>query len=138
MTRGVETKLTMEVRPNQAEITSENIYEMIFYRNRQSKSGDKDSKRYGMIAKELVAIAAKKPDYLHDSRYDELSKHYTITVNEYNFILKRLKLLGVVRKKGHTFVAIRGFGRYLRRLSLAMQNYCDDLGIPITKEEDDT
>jgi hypothetical protein len=131
MTKGVETKLTMEIWPNKAEITSDDIYEMIFYRNRQSKSGNKDSKRYGMIAKELVAIAAKKPDYLHDSRYEELSKHYAVTVNEYNFILKRLKLIGMVRKKGHVFVTIRGFGRYLRRLSLTMQNYCDDLGIPL-------
>jgi len=133
--KGVETKVTIQVRPNKAEITSDDVFDMIFYRNRESRTGAKDQKHYGGIAKEIVKIAASKPEHLHDSRYEELAKNFNISVNEYLFIIKRLRLLGILRKKGHKIVAIRSFTRYTRRLSLSLQNFCDDLGIPLEEQE---
>lgn len=131
--RGKESKLTVRIEPNKAEISSDDIFQWVFYRTRTTGTKSKDSKNYPHIAKELVILAAKKP-HLHDSRHEELAKKYDCSQHEFHFILGKLRMAGFLRKQGHIYYADRRFARVLRQAAMTMMLFCDDLGIPIERE----
>lgn len=111
------------LKPNISEVTSDDVYSSLFPR-----------KDHGSVAKQLRKIAAAKPDHLHDSRYDELSKKFNIDVNTYQYIIRKMRIVGMIKKHRHTYYADRRFGRYLRKFAMSEQNHCDDLGIPLEEE----
>lgn len=116
--KGKETKARILIKPNMTEVTSDDVYYSLF-------KEDEDT------AKALRKIAAKKPDHLHDSRYEELSKKFNINVNRYQYILRKMKDVGMIKKHGHVYYADRRFARFMRRFAMAEQEHCDDLGIPL-------
>ena len=122
-----EKILTLQIKPNKAEITSDDIFDSIFYRYRASKTGAKDEKHYGSIAKEIVKLAARKKVHLLDSQYNEMMKKFNISMGEYYNILRKLKIAGWIRKDGHTFKAIRKFARGQRKRARAAEDFCEDL-----------
>ena len=77
-----EKTLTLQIKPNRAEITSDDIFESLFYRYRTSKTGAKDEKHYGSIAKEIVKLAARKKVHLLDSQFNEMMEKF----NEMSFL----------------------------------------------------
>jgi hypothetical protein len=131
--RGREVQVSVKLKPRKSEISSSDIFEMIFYRVRTGKR-PAEEKNYAYVAKEVVKLAARKAEGLHDSLYGDMSKKFSIEVHEYWFILNKLSKLGIIRKTGHKYIATRSFAKHLRRMAMAMQEFCDDLGIPL--EED--
>lgn len=125
-----EVKVPIKINPNKALIDQREIYSMIFYRGSKD-SEDPKYKDTPSIAEEIVRLAARKKEHLHDSEYIDLCKKFDISAHEFQYIVRKLKKIGLLRKDGHIYSADRKFARYLRRLSMALQEHCDDLKIPL-------
>jgi predicted transcriptional regulator len=116
------------------EVTSTSIFEYIFYRFRRSKATSVQEKRHPEAAKAIFEMAASKPNHLPDTQYDAVAEKLGLTVPEYQHIIRKMRMLGMITKSHGKFYASRDFARFLRRMSMAMQNYCDDCGIPLKNE----
>ena len=128
---GKVNQVTVRLEPKM-EVTSDEIFRYIFYRFRKSKGSDE--KRHPEAAKKIVQMAATKPDHLPDSQYEAVSEKLGVTVSEYQHIIKKLRMLGIIKKSSGKYYACRDFARFLRRMAMSMQNFCDDLGIPLEEE----
>ena len=116
------------------EVTSASIFDFIFYRFRKSKGYSSHGKRHPEAAKAIFEMAASKPDHLPDNQYEAMSEDLGITIPEYQHIVRKMRMLGMIKKSKGRYYASRDFAKFLRRMSMAMQNYCDDCGIPLENE----
>ena len=130
---GTVNKITIQLEPKM-EVTSSDIFRYIFYRNRKSVTGSANEKNHGLVALEIFKMAASKPEHLPDNQYESVAAELNVTVSEYQHIVKKMRMLGMIKKSHGKYYAIRDFAKYLRRMGMAMQNFCDDQGIPLENE----
>lgn len=126
MTRGIETKVTVQIKPNKKDLSSDDLFEFIFYRARTGKAGI--AKHHAESAKKIVLMAAKKP-HINDSDYPKICEELGIALSDYNQIVGKLRDVGFLKKDGHIIRASRRFSRFLREMGRTSQNFCDDMGL---------
>lgn len=85
---------------------------------------------FPVIAKKMVVLAAKKDkEGLFEKDYQYLMNEHNLTKYQYFSILRTLKQLGLLKKKGDRYYPDRDFANCLSRMSSRTNEFFDKLGV---------
>jgi len=121
-----ENTLTIRLTPNNNDIKSDDVLKMIFYRHRGSPGASKDQKHYEEQAKKIIQLSASR-EHLYDNAYKQVSKDLNLQLHEYHFIIKKLKLAGIIYKRKGIYRVDNKFLEHLHKLFTVWRDFMDEL-----------
>lgn len=130
MTRGIETKVTIKLRPGKNQVDSDYFFEILFARKGQVDGRLEEKYLLAQKAKSIFHRCCQ-PGGLNNSSMTKIIGEEEITQGEWNTIIRKMRDIGLIRRDGNILRPSKQLLEHLQDMSTALYKYYLDQGVNV-------